>query len=72
MKVTNLALKQIDMGRQVEVTLKTDDEQLHVYTFGKLIARQLMRGLFLQVGVEPKLGTKKEGSLPSRKPTWLD
>lgn len=66
MKVINLALKKIDLDRQIEVTLKTK-EGTYVFEFGKLTARQLMRAIFLTVGIDSRVEKNR-----NRKPTWLD
>lgn len=51
-----MALKLDRKGRALEMTFTGKDGKVIELTFFKREARQLMRAIFLQIGVDPKLG----------------
>lgn len=56
MKVTDLAIKKFDSDRQLEITLVTEEGKFS-FIFGKLMARRMMRAIFLQIGIDPRFNS---------------
>lgn len=54
-EVTGMALRPVKSDRELEITLKTKEGE-YPFVFGKKMARQLMRAIFLQLGTDPRLG----------------
>lgn len=59
MKVIGMRLRAINMKRFLEITLITEEGE-YVFMFGKKTARQLMRAIFLQIGIDPRYGPGRE------------
>lgn len=60
MKVTDMRLKKVNAERELEIILKTEEGEIHTFLFQKGMARRLMRAIFLQIGVDPKLKSRPE------------
>lgn len=60
MRVEKMALKLDRKGRALEMTFTGKDGKIVELTFFKREARQFMRAIFLQIGVDPKLGTGRD------------
>jgi hypothetical protein len=60
MEVIDLIVDENKGIRGVNVTVKTDQGDIFIFSMRKKMARRLMRALFLQVGLDPKLGRGRD------------